>query len=150
MRLRTSTDFGLRALMLLAARPDRTVSTNEMATGLGISRDHLTKVVQALAKAGFVATRRGKGGGFALARPADTLTLGEVVRALEADQPIVECFRADGGACTLTPGCRLKGRLIAAREAFLRELEATSLADCAYPDGLAPSTAGASLTSAAT
>jgi Rrf2 family nitric oxide-sensitive transcriptional repressor len=67
-----------------------------------------------------------------LARPADQISLGAVVRRLEARHAIVECFRADGGACVLTPRCRLKGRLAAAAEAFLGELDRTSLAECAY------------------
>jgi Rrf2 family nitric oxide-sensitive transcriptional repressor len=45
---------------------------------------------------------------------------------------VVECFRADGGACVLTPGCALRRRLAAAREAFLAELDRTTLADCRY------------------
>lgn len=129
MRLRSATDFGLRALMRLAGEPDRLFTTDEMARDLKISRNHLTKVVQVLAGGGFVATRRGAGGGFALARPAESISLGEVVRLMESGQAIVECFRQDGGTCTLTPGCRLKGRLVAAREAFLRDLDRTTLAD---------------------
>jgi Rrf2 family nitric oxide-sensitive transcriptional repressor len=56
-----------------------------------------------------------------------------VVRSLEQRQALVECFRDDGGCCVLTPRCRLKGKLAAAREAFLRELDETTLAECAYP-----------------
>ncbi len=133
MRLTAFTDFGLRALMRLAGEPDRSFTTDEIATEFAISRHHLTKVVRELADAGFVKTQRGAGGGFRLARPSCSITLGEVVRTLERDQPLVECFRGDGGACVLTPTCRLKKRLAAARDAFLKELEATTLADCAWP-----------------
>jgi Rrf2 family nitric oxide-sensitive transcriptional repressor len=62
-----------------------------------------------------------------------SITLGSVVRCLEQRNALVECFRSDGGACTLTPNCRLKARLAAAREAFLKELDTTTLAECAYP-----------------
>lgn len=133
MRLTAFTDFGLRALMRLAGEPDRSFTTDEIAREFEISRHHLTKVVRRLADAGYVRTQRGAGGGFQLARPAEAIGLGEVVRDLEEDQPIVECFRADGGDCVLTPRCRLRKRLAAAREAFLAELDRTSLADCAYP-----------------
>lgn len=84
-------------------------------------------------QAGFVTTQRGAGGGIRLARPAETITLGEVVRRLEDCYDMVECFRADGGACLLNPLCRLKPQLVAAREAFLAELDKTSIADCTYP-----------------
>jgi Rrf2 family transcriptional regulator, nitric oxide-sensitive transcriptional repressor len=133
MRLTAFTDFGLRALMRLAGEPDRSFSTNEIATEFGISRNHLTKVVRDLADGGFVATQRGAGGGFRLARPAQSITVGAVVRALEQRHALVECFRADGGYCVLRAQCRLKARLAAAREAFMRELDATTLAECAYP-----------------
>jgi Rrf2 family nitric oxide-sensitive transcriptional repressor len=135
MRLTAFTDFGLRALMRLASEPDRSFSTAEIAAEFGISRNHLIKVVRDLADGGFVATQRGVGGGFRLARPAQTITLGEVVRALEQRQALVECFRDDGGDCVLKPLCRLKLRLAAAREAFMRELDKTTLAECAYPGG---------------
>ena len=133
MRLTQFTDFGLRALMRLAGEPDRSFTTDEMAAEFDISRNHLTKVVRQLAAARYVVTQRGATGGFRLAQPAKKITLGAVVRALESRQALVECFRADGGACVLTPLCRLKGRLASAREAFLRELDATTLAECAYP-----------------
>jgi Rrf2 family nitric oxide-sensitive transcriptional repressor len=134
MRLTAFTDFGLRALMRLAAEPERSFSTSEIAAEFGISRHHLIKVVGDLAQAGFVTTRRGGGGGFRLARSAQSISLGEVVRALEARHALVECFRQDGGNCLLTPHCRLKGKLASAREAFLSELDRTILADCAYPN----------------
>ena len=133
MRLTLFTDFALRALMRLAGEPTRSFATNEIASEFGISRNHLAKVVRDLADGGFITTQRGAGGGFALARPPQSITLGEVVRALEARQALVECFRGDGGGCVLTPRCRLKTRLAAAREAFMRELDATTLAECAYP-----------------
>jgi len=133
MRLTTFTDFALRALMRLAGEPDRSFSTSEIAEEFAISRNHLAKVVRDLADGGFITTQRGVGGGFALARPARAITLGEVVRALEGTSALVECFRQDGGSCVLTPRCRLKSKLASAREAFLRELDETTLADCAFP-----------------
>jgi Rrf2 family nitric oxide-sensitive transcriptional repressor len=133
MRLTAFTDFGLRALMRLAGEPNRSFSTHEIATEFGISRNHLTKVIRDLAEGGFVTTQRGAGGGFRLARPAQSIKLGEVVRTLEQRHALVECFRPDGGNCVLRPRCRLKSRLAVAREAFMRELDSTTLAECAYP-----------------
>jgi Rrf2 family transcriptional regulator, nitric oxide-sensitive transcriptional repressor len=133
MRLTSFTDFALRALMRLAGEPQRIFATSEIAAEFGISRNHLAKVVRDLASGGFIITQRGIGGGFCLARPPQSITLGEVVRALEGTSALVECFREDGGDCVLLPRCRLKARLAAAREAFMRELDATTLAECAYP-----------------
>jgi Rrf2 family nitric oxide-sensitive transcriptional repressor len=119
--------------MRLAGEPTRSFATSEIAAEFGISRNHLAKVVRDLADGGFISTQRGAGGGFILARAPHSITLGEVVRALEERHALVQCFRADGGSCVLAPRCRLKARLAAAREAFMRELDATTLAECAYP-----------------
>ena len=70
MRLTSFTDFGLRMLMRMAADPSRANSTAELAEALGLSRNHLAKIIQHLARAGLIETRRGGGGGAVLARPA--------------------------------------------------------------------------------
>lgn len=132
MRLTSFTDYGLRALMRMASAPDRAFSTAEIAAEFGVSRNHLTKIVQHLARHGILATRRGAGGGAMLARPARDIRLGEVVRLLEEDQALVECFLPDG-ACCVSPVCRLKGRLQGATAAFLAELDRATLADIALP-----------------
>lgn len=119
--------------MRLASAPERLFTTEELSAEFKISRNHLAKVVQDLSRSGYVKTRRGAGGGFHLAVDTSAVTIGEIVRSLEKRYPLVECFRSDGGACTLMPHCRLKARLAAAREAFLKELDATTLAECAYP-----------------
>ena len=133
MRLAAFTDYGLRVLMRLADAPEEPSTTTRIADEFRIPYNHLAKVVQDLARGGFVTTQRGAGGGIRLARPADAITLGEVVRFLEQRYAIVECFRADGGACLLTPRCRRKSKRAGARGAFLAELDKTSVADCAYP-----------------
>lgn len=133
MRLTTFTDYGLRALMRLAGAPERTFSVPEIAEEFSISRDHLMKVVRELARHDFVVTRRGAAGGIRLSRPADEIRLGSVVRALEARHALVECFDKEANQCCLLPKCRLKGRLARAHEAFLDDLDRSTLADCAYP-----------------
>jgi Rrf2 family nitric oxide-sensitive transcriptional repressor len=133
MRLTSFTDFGLRALMRMASAPDRAFSTAELAEEFALSRHHLTKIMAALAQAGIVATRRGGGGGAVLARPADQIKLGEIVRVLEAGQALVECFAADGGTCTVNGCCRLKARLRSAEAAFLADLDRSTLASIALP-----------------
>ncbi len=138
MRLTSFTDFGLRALMRLAGEPDRTFTTEQIASEFALSRHHLIKIVRDLAEAEIVRTQRGVTGGFALARDPETITIGEIVRRLESREALVECFRGDGGTCVLTPTCRLKGRLRSALDAFLRELDRATLADCVWqPPGSA-------------
>lgn len=133
MHLTRFTDYGLRALMRMAAEPDRAFSTADFAGEFGLSRNHLTKIIQRLAAGGIVATRRGAGGGAVLARDPRTIRLGAVVRLLEEGQPMVECMSAGGGQCTITGCCRLRARLLAAESAFIADLDRSTLADIALP-----------------
>lgn len=131
MRLTHFTDYGLRMLMRMASNPGHAFSSAELAEEFALSRNHLAKIMQRLARGGLIETRRGGGGGAMLARPANEIRLGAVVRLLEEDQPLVECFGADGGACTLDGRCRLKARLRSAEAIFLRDLDRATLADIA-------------------
>lgn len=133
MRLTSFTDYGLRMLMRLASAPDRAFSTAGLADEFGLSRHHLTKIMQRLGQGGIVTTRRGGGGGATLARDPQGITVGEIVRLLEEGQPLVECFAATGGDCTITGCCRLKARLRRAEAAFLADLDGSTLADIALP-----------------
>lgn len=138
MQLTSFADFGLRALMRLAATPDLVLSTAEIADEFGISRNHLAKSMTLLARAGFIATRRGGGGGAMLARPADQIRLGEVVQVLSDGVPLVECFRTDGGDCLICGVCKLQIRLASARLAFLAHLNQFTLADIALTPAQIP------------
>ena len=137
MRLTSFTDYGLRMLMRMASAPDRPFSTADLAAEFGLSRNHLSKIMQRLARAGIVETRRGGGGGAMLARPAADFHLGEVIAVLEQDQPIVECFGLGDTLCTINSECRLKARLRTAERAFLADLDRATLADIALPAPLA-------------
>lgn len=132
MRLTTFTDFGLRVLMRMAGEPDRPFTTAELAEEFCISRNHLAKVISALSAGGYLKTRRGGGGGAELAQKPDKIRLGDVVSLLEADQALVECFLANGNACTLTSRCQLKAKLLHAEAAFIADLNRSTLADCIY------------------
>ena len=132
MRLLASTDIALRVLILLAGEPpDVPVSVDRLSRELGeLSRHHLHKIVQDLSALGLVRSVRGAGGGAMLAVPPGQVRLGVVVRALEADQAVVECFRADSCACTMLAGCRLRGMLGTAQNLFYESMNSHTLADC--------------------
>jgi len=130
MRMTTFTDFGLRALILLADRREEVLSAAVIADHFQVSRHHMAKVLQELAAAGYVESLRGAQGGVRLARDPRDIRIGDVVRALDKDQPLVECFQEGGGDCVLLPRCRLKGMLFRAKQGFLRELDRYTLSDC--------------------
>ena len=132
MRLLASTDIALRVLMLLGSEtPGQHLSVDALAQALGgLSRHHLHKIVQDLTALGITRTVRGAGGGVMLAVAPEQLRLGTLVRQLESDQAIVECFRSDGCNCTLLPGCRLRPMLQNAQNSYYASLDQNTLADC--------------------
>ncbi len=133
MRLTSFTDFGLRMLMRLASAPERAFSSAELADEFNLSRNHLAKIIQHLAHAGLLETRRGGAGGVKLAKAPDDISLGSLIALLEQNQSLVACFAGDREACSLDGRCRLKGKLRAAEAAFIATLERSTLAEIALP-----------------
>lgn len=141
MRLTQWTDYTLRVLMYCAACQPREqpVTITEIADSHGISRSHLTKIVQQLAAQGLLETTRGRGGGLRLSKAASSINIGAVVRHTETDFAMVECFEPSSNQCCLSQNCRLKGVLHRATDSYLAVLDAISLADLvAPPVGHAP------------
>lgn len=126
MRLTRHTDYALRVLIHLAATDGEKASIGQIAEAYDLSRNHLMKIVNELARAGVITTMRGRGGGFTLARTADDISLGEVVRLCEPDLRPADC-----GSCALRPACGLSGILMEAIAAFLKVLDGYTLADAA-------------------
>lgn len=126
MRLTYQTDYALRLLMYLAVQGDRRSSIHEIATQYRISENHLMKVTQRLAALGYVDALRGRHGGLKLAGEAGQIRIGEVVRAMEPDLALVECFGAEN-TCSITPACALRQVLDEARKSFLAVLDSCTL-----------------------
>ncbi len=129
MQLTIFTDYGLRSLMFLAAHTDRLCSVREIADHYGISYNHLVKVVHRLSQLGYVHSVKGKGGGIKLAGDAKTLSLGDLVKDLEPNMDIVECFNRDTNTCRVSGSCQLKHYLFDAKKAFIASLNCRTLAD---------------------
>ena len=132
MRLTTMTDYALRLLMYLGGRPERLCTIAEVAAAHRISEAHLMKITHQLGAKGWIETLRGKGGGIRLARPAGEINIGAVVRGMETDFHLVECF-STGSRCTLTGECRLAGIIEDALAAFNQHLDRYTLADILVP-----------------
>ncbi len=126
MRLTRHTDYALRILLQAALEPERRLSIATVAQEQGIARNHAMKLVNQLAAGGLLATVRGRGGGFALGRPAEEITIGEVVRLTEPDLRPADC-----DTCALAAGCGLTPVLSGAVRAFLAELDRHTLAQTA-------------------
>lgn len=126
MRLNVQTDYALRLLMHLAVNDTELSTIADIAERYRISKNHLMKVAHVLGKNDIIETIRGRAGGLRLAVSADEIVIGDIVRLMEADLALVECFQS-GDECLITPACRLKGVLGEALDAFLAVLDQYTL-----------------------
>lgn len=131
MRLTRHTDYALRALIYIGTHATEALPVRiaDIARRMGMSEDHLAKVVARLAQAGYLETIRGRDGGVRLAHSAEQINVGAVVRTMEENMALVECFDPNGNSCPIAPVCALAPALDAALGAFLSVLDGYTLAD---------------------
>lgn len=130
MRLTRHTDNALRALIYLGVhRADGPARITDIARRMGMSEDHLAKVIARLAQLGYVETLRGRDGGVKLAQEPERIVVGEVVRATEDNLNLVECFDPETNHCPIAPACALAPALDQALQAFMGVLDRYTLAD---------------------
>ncbi|QOV46317.1 RrF2 family transcriptional regulator [Streptomyces chromofuscus] len=128
MRLLRSTDLALRVLMRLAvAAAADNPTTKQVAADMDVPYTHAAKVVAELQHLGLVDARRGRGGGLTLTERGRAASVGAVVRTFEGDGDVVECEGEK--PCPLHSGCRLRGALRRAQEAFFAALDPITVAD---------------------
>ena len=102
-----------------------------MSEYFNISKNHMMKITHNLSKKKYINTKKGKGGGIELARESSEINIGELVREIEPDLHIAECFDASSNKCRITEICKLKKVLSSAKKAFMAELDSQTLADIA-------------------
>lgn len=129
MKLTSFTDYSLRVLIYLAARPEERATIAAIAAAFAIKENHLTKVVHFLGRQGWVETVRGKGGGLQLAKAPEEVCIGDVVRQTEGADLPAECFDREHNTCRIAPVCHLRGVLREATLAFHAVLDRCTLAD---------------------
>ena len=108
LKISEAASLALHAATLMADEPEEPVTTTELASRLGVSEAHLSKVLQRLAKAGLVAAVRGPGGGHVLAKEPKEITLLEVYEAIDGRFVPATCLL---GRPTCMRSCILGGLL---------------------------------------
>lgn len=129
MRLSDYTDYTLRVLMYCATHTDRLITIGELAEHHAVSKNHLMKIVNDLARQNLLETTRGRGGGLRLLKDPATIRIGDVVRTSETDFRLVECFDSETNLCRLNPACQLKHVFQTALQAYLEVLDGVTLYD---------------------
>ncbi len=128
MRLTLRTDYALRALIYLGTRARRLCTIQEIAGAYSLPKTHVMKVINELARHGYVQTLRGKNGGVRLNVEAASINVGSVVRDMEGDLAVMGCL-SQTGFCRIEGCCVLQRALREATRAFLATLDGYTLAD---------------------
>ncbi|WP_281689816.1 RrF2 family transcriptional regulator [Pseudonocardia thermophila] len=133
MKHTSHADYALRVLLYLQVASGRRASVGEIADAHRVSRNHLDKVVHRLAGAGLVETIRGRGGGVRLTRDPSTITVGDVMRAMESDYAVVECL-GPARFCRVAGVCGARDVFARALDAYFAVLDEATLEDIADND----------------
>jgi len=137
----SSAEYALHCLLFLVPLPEgQALSTGDLASAQGVSPSLVAKLFTRLQQAGLVRAQEGVRGGFSLARPAESITMLEVVDAAEGRKTLFDC-KEIRGKCLLFGGCApdwatrglcdINAAMIAAERAMRAELGGRTLADLA-------------------
>lgn len=129
MRLTQQTSYSIQTLMYCAINRTGPSRIRDIAKAYKISELHLFKIMHVLVENNLIETLRGRNGGIRLARAADKITLGEVVRASEGRLELNDCMSERGHVCAVGGKCGLGGALSQALDAFFVVLDRFTIAD---------------------
>lgn len=111
MKLSSKTHYGLMACHILGRNyPDGQVSASTLESQIKVSGKYLERIMRILSKRGIVSASRGASGGYFLAKPPESITIGEIVRALEDDMEIIDCVKS-GNKCKCCPSAKVWKKL---------------------------------------
>ncbi len=127
MKLTRYTDYAVRVMIFLGSRDGGLCSIADISRRYAISQNNLMKVVQDLARLGYIETLRGRNGGIRLGRPPQDINIGTLIRHTEKGCVLVDCAN-----CVIAPACGLPGVLAKATHAFFQVLDEYTLADLVH------------------
>ena len=141
IRMSKLTDYAIVILAHLARSPG-TQTAHELAESSRVPLPTVSKLAKELSKAGLVISHRGRNGGYGLARPADQISVAEIVEALEGPIALTECARPGGKTdCDIEDTCLARASwdpVSRAIETALRGLPLSSIAPFRAGDAPAP------------
>jgi Rrf2 family iron-responsive transcriptional regulator len=130
VRLTRQSNYAIRALVYCAVNQPGLSRVADIAKAYAISELFLFKLIKPLVENGLLDTVRGRHGGVRLGKPAEDITLLEIIMLTEENFALAECFE-DGADCPLIGECDLNSALREALGAFFSVLEGYTVADLA-------------------
>ena len=130
MRLNLKTDYASRILLHAAKNKDKLITSTEVAERYNITQANVTQIVNTLKKKGYLNVKRGRyGGGFTLSAPPEEMRIGNIIKDIEPDLDLVQCFSKERNTCPVIDNCKLAGLMYSGLNAFLDKMNEQTLAD---------------------
>ena len=127
LRVTKLTDYATVVLTVLAARTGEVLSATELAERSGLETPTVSKLLKPLAQAGLLEGIRGAHGGYRLSRDAGTITLKQIVEAIEGPLAMTECSQHDG-QCGIAHQCGVRANWRLINDVVADALQAVTLA----------------------
>jgi FeS assembly SUF system regulator len=124
IRMTKLTDYGIVILTHMAMEEPGSLHTaQDLSSKSRVPVPTASKLLKSLARAGLVVSHRGRNGGYGLSRDADTISVAEIILAIEGPIGLTECGTGAGSACDMEPFCAAKGRWAPINQAIERALQ---------------------------
>src|SRR5690554_6229712 len=133
LRVSKIVDYGTLVLTHMASDPKRVFSAADLAATLGLGQPVVSKVLKTLTQREIVKSTRGARGGYALSRPAEEISIADIIDALD-EQPfgLTECT-ATPGTCSVEADCNIRSNWQRINAIVRKTLEQVSIADMVNP-----------------
>ena len=132
IRMTKQSDYGIVLMTQMAGQTERLRAAGEIAEEAQLPAPTVSKILKILARAGLLDSHRGMKGGYNLARAPETITVAEIITALEGPIAITECINDSPGECSQEPFCPVRGNWQMINSAIREALEGITLAEMTH------------------
>ena len=109
IKLSKKIEYALLAIQFISASPKKQVTAKEISDSLGISFEFLSKTLQQLIKSGIVLSAQGTKGGYVLDKNPESITVADIIDAIEGKHPLVNCLEKDDPtSCERSDNCSIR------------------------------------------
>lgn len=133
IRINRETDYATAILAVMAEQPEARYSATWLAAFRGLPAPVVSKILKQLVKGGLLVSHRGSKGGYSLVRPAEDISIAEVIVAIEGPIALTDCIEGGGAACQFSSHCAVSSNWTRINDVFYRALQGVSLKDMSQP-----------------
>ncbi len=131
-RLNRLTDYAVVVMAQMAQRGDEVWAAPQISRATGVPLPTVAKILNALVRQAMVFSRRGRTGGFTLSRPAEEITVAEIIQAIEGPIALTACVDGNSGDCEMENLCPMRGNWDKVNQAIRGALSEVTLADMSH------------------